>query len=665
MPRISTYLPSTAIFGLPYSMGTFVEDVKRFGRMMRGTLGPSLQNAKADATLEDFLRLEALGLAGTPLAVDIETAAEHPDEPWTGKDPTRARLKTIAFGTESEGISCMWETAGSDIHAVVARMLNSPIILKVFQNGPWFDMRVLVRYGMPTVNWEDTRDLRRALSSTSKLSLGYLGSLYCDIEPWKVEEESGDDSKGLYATSDTYKLQVYNAKDSMVTARVWAREQIDITPDDADRVGRLYQMHKELSQICARMHTKGIWVHQEWRGFIRAFLEQSIEEKKAELRGLIGMPDFPCTDHSMRAHLFKRHKKPGIPCLELPDPYSKKLWTSEMMDTISVDYDSLLALLVGGAIPEGSRRTIEVWWDLQSERKRYGYIKSVGFDQAIGRDGRLRPGWNSCGTDTGRFSCSEPNVMNIEQILRHILAPPPGRAIVHADKAQLEIRVMGCVAQDLVLWDAIASGDLYSSEACDYFGLDPATFDVKKNKAHKAARQSAKIIRLARQYGAGLQTCYGQALAMDRSFTLQRTKVLMEKFDSRYYRTVQYWHEEGQRVKECGYSESRLLGRRRVYSRPPGLSDWSNYPIQSTASDIMNQEIIELDSRLAEVRGADIIMQLHDAVDVECDEKDVPKVEQIMSDVMNRDWTICGLTKPFPVEIKTTYGTDGGTWADV
>lgn len=536
--------------------------------------------------------------------------------------------------------------------------MSDASLAKVFHNGPWFDLRVMAREGIPVTNWQDTRDLRRALSATSRLSLRYLGSLYCDISNWKDEEE--DDSKGLAFTDNLTKLQEYNAKDTIVTARIWQRMEQEARDE---RVQQLYDLHKNLSVLTAKMHTRGIYVHKEWRGFMHHCLVQSLAEKEALLRKAVGQEDFPCTDSGMRALIYKRHAKDGIRCFNLPDPYDKKMWTNEFMETISVDENSLLLLIVGGGCPPELIPIVEAWWDLQGEKKRLGYIKSELIDHAIGPDGRLRPGWNSCGTDTGRFSCSEPNVMNIEQLLRHMLAPAPGKCIVHADKSQLELRVMAVVAHDNVLQDALDSADVYSYDARGWFGL-PADFDVKKLKP--AARKAAKIIHLGRQYGAGLKTVFGQALRQDRTFTINRTQLLIQQFDKMYYRTTRYWQEEMARVLETGYSESRILQRRRVYPRPPELSETVNYPIQATAADLMNLEILELDRRLTdEVPGAHIIIQLHDAVDVECDENDEEQVCRIVNEVMDREWEFEGVRKQFPIEMKVARHSLQETWADV
>lgn len=456
----------------------------------------------------------------------------------------------------------------------------------------------------------------------------------------------------------------YAARDAAFTARVW-RGLCKEAGDD-ELVANLYGVHKKLSRIAAEMHTTGIYVHQDWLEFMRVCTAQEVEEKAEKLRSVVGQEDFPTTPHGIQSLLFKRHKRDGIRCFDLPDPTDKRMYTDDSKESISVDENSLLLLTATTQLPEELLRILAAWREYQKKKKRLGYLNSDLLMQATGPDGRLRPGWNSCGTDTMRFSCREPNVQNIEQLLRHFLAPAPGNVIVHADKRQLEIRVMAVVAADMVLQDAIDGGDVYSAEAIDYFGLDPKTFDPEKNKKDKNSRKAAKIIRLARQYGAGKQTVFMQALRQDPSFTFNMAMTLSSKFDKRYYRTVEYWHEEMERVKRDGYSAGRILCGRRYYPRPPELSETVNFPIQRTAAEMMNLELIELDRRLkAEVPSARIIIQLHDAIDVECPEKDEEAVCRVVTEVMEREWTFCGLTRKFPIEMKVTRATQGGTWADV
>jgi DNA polymerase I-like protein with 3'-5' exonuclease and polymerase domains len=454
----------------------------------------------------------------------------------------------------------------------------------------------------------------------------------------------------------------YAARDAAYTARVY--KGLLREADDLSR--SLYDVHVQLSRIAAEMHTTGIWVHQDWWRFMAHCTAQEVEEKALALRAIIGQEDFPCTPHGMQSLLFRRHKRDGIRCFDLPDPLDKRMYTDESKENISVDENSLLLLQASTTLPPELPPILKAWREYQKKKKRLGYLNSDMFAHAIGPDGRLRPGWNSCGTDTMRFACREPNVMNIEQVLRHVFAPEPGHVIVHADKSQLELRVMAVVAADNVLQDALDTNDVYSFDACSWFKLDPATFDKEGNKQHKAARKAAKIIHLGRQYGAGKQTVFMQALRQDNSFTFAAVDTLMRQFDKTYYRTLEYWQEEMSRVRRDGYSQGRILGGRRLYPRPPELSETVNYPIQRTAAEMMNLEIIELDRRLkAEVPKARIIIQLHDAIDVECPEKDEEKVCQVMNQVMHREWTFGGVTRMFPIEMKVARYGDGDTWAAV
>ncbi len=217
-PFIITYSATSVMFGQIYWWGTFIEDLRRFGRLIRGTLKPGLEPSmvKTHANKNDILHWLRMAQSDW-FAVDIETTAPKDNPEW-GKDPTRAFLKTIAFGVPDSAVSLHWESSDYETKQLGMDMLVDKDYAKVFHNGPWFDLRVQDRYGLTVRNWEDTRDLRRAISSTSRLSLGYLGSLYCDIPAWKL-----DDGKDKLAfTTDIDKLLLYNGYDTIVTARVYA-----------------------------------------------------------------------------------------------------------------------------------------------------------------------------------------------------------------------------------------------------------------------------------------------------------------------------------------------------------------------------------------------------------------------------------------------------------
>lgn len=226
-----------------------------------------------------------------------------------------------------------------------------------------------------------------------------------------------------------------------------------------------------------------------------------------------------------------------------------------------------------------------------------------------------------------------------------------GKVLIHADYSQLELRVMAAVAPDRELQRRLDEGDVYSADARDWFRL-PADMDVKKVKP--AARKQSKIIHLAAQYAAGTPAVYVQALEQDQTMKYEAVELLHKRgFLITYTDTVNYWHEEQERVRRDGYSESRILNRRRVYPREPPITEIANYPIQSTASDIANLAMIELDAKLRKyVPGANIIVQLHDAFDVEAPASKKHEVGRLMRDVMEQQREINGKKYAFPVEIK-------------
>ncbi len=647
MPMICSWTPAYAFFTAPYESGTFQADLGRFARLIRGQLEEPPKKIITNPTVSDVRRLVS---SSKFLACDIETAPEDGAGGWTGKDPTRARLKSVGLGTTTWAISRWW-SGGAAVERAIAEVLADPRVTKVFHNGPWFDLRVLSRYGMAVNSWEDTRDLRRALSATSRLSLRYLGSIYTDFEPWKEEDEG---EKG-YEQSDKEKLLAYNGLDCVVTARIWAQmssENLDI------RVQKLYQLHKDLSESAARMHSRGFLVHKANRKFMAWGLMQQYREQAKALLEYVALPGFSCTPNAMRSLIYKRHATEKVSRFNLPDPIDPKMWTKKG-DALSVDYNALLRIVVQPNCPADLRTTINLYWDAASTWKaRSTFVVSKKVGHAIGRDRRLRPGWNSCGTDTGRFSCSEPNIMTLEQYLRAMYWSAPGYRLVHADYSQLELRVMAAVAGDEVLQQRLNLGDVYGEDAKDWFGL-PADMNVKKMKPK--ARQTAKVLHLASQYSAGTEAVYLQALAQEHTLKYQTAALLHAGFKKTYAQTCDYWWAEQARVKSTGYSESRILNRRRVYPTEPPITEVANYPIQSTASDVVNLAMIEIDKRLAKYfPTAGFVDQLHDAFDVEAKIKDVPAVSELVQEVMEQPHVINGKTYKFPVEMKT-----GRLWSEL
>lgn len=191
---ITTWHPTYAFFRNPWVLGDFQVDIAQFKKLIEGKLLPA-PTIRINPNSEDVQLLVESINSTTPrfVGVDIETAPEKGGDSSTGKDPTRARIKTIGLGTATFAIAFKWPT-GPDVWDDVCTIFADPTIIKVLHNGIFFDLRILSRFGIQLTNTTDTREMRRALVATSGLSLRYLGQTYRgEIGDWKQAEK--DDNK--------------------------------------------------------------------------------------------------------------------------------------------------------------------------------------------------------------------------------------------------------------------------------------------------------------------------------------------------------------------------------------------------------------------------------------------------------------------------------------
>lgn len=527
----------------------------------------------------------------------------------------------------------------------------------------------------------DTRDARRALSATSPVNLRYMRSIYDDAPPWKEDEE--DDAKGIVFTDDMAKLRAYNAEDCVAQARVWqgliAEEQWN-TP----RVQRLYTLHVGLSRIAADMYQVGLPVDVKRRAELAQELEDLYDQREKKVRELVSVAGWRCTPNDMRALLYKRHENAKVRRFSLPDPVDPNMWVKKKMETIAVDQPALLMLIADPDTPPEVRAIVDAYWQAEGAWKaRATYVVSEKVEQAIGDDNHIRAGWNSCGTDTGRFSCSSPNLMNLSEKkdeeggalvgdlpnMRSMYWAGPGCVMIGADFSQLELRVMAAVSGDRVLEDALQTGDVYTADAIDCFSLpkhlrkcecaDKRGKDkkgdawCKENCIKSKPRKAAKIVHLAFQYNAGTPAIYMQALEQDRNIQFAFVRDVHRAMLKRYSGTVAYWRWEHERVRATGYSESRILQRRRVYPREPPPTETANFPIQATASDIVNTSQLRIYNKFKKyVPRSKLVIQLHDAHYAIAREKDARVTKEIIIEEMERPVTIEGKQHIIPVEAK-------------
>lgn len=676
---IATWHPTFAYFHNPKVWGAFEIDLDRFKRMIQGKLEPlpTTKQLNVAPTWRDVRKLAEWCLKhNEPLIVDIETIPEkgvESDERWTGKNPLRCQMQLVGLGCTKSGLSIRWLEAQPRIMAETKRWLESTRITKCLQNGDWFDLRVFRRYGINVAPVEDIREMRRALVATSPLRLDYQGSLLTDYFPWKSDHQANRDEKGYVFTTDVVEKQRYNIHDCIVTGRC-RKKHVAEEEWNTPRIQRLYEHQRWLAIIAAEMGTGGIRVDKMRRYFMDHCMKQEYQEHAKSLEALVAIPGWKSSPDNLRALIYSKHavgKKAAFGRFNLPDPLDPDMYSNpEEMGTIGVGEEQLTLLLIDPSTPPDLKQIIKKYWEVQGIRKKHStYVVSTDMTQGLDANYVYHPEWNSCGTETGRFSGF---MMVFPKDMRAMIVADPGCLILGADYKQMELRVMYAVTGDEALGDGIRKGNVYVEEAKSYFGLpdhiQKLPDDIKEWIAERhldlyikpAVYKVTKNTRLAAQFGSGKKKFFSQIIGMDRNANYDEMMRVRDAFLNRNHRTVEWWEEETERVMKCGYSQSHILDRRRYYARPPDRPDIANYPIQSTAADVKNIALIKVFRALKHYRmKTRIIIDLHDAMYLNAPYKEVSAANQILQTYMEAPYKILGKTYSFPVDMG-----QGERWSD-
>ena len=134
---------------------------------------------------------------------------------------------------------------------------------------------------------------------------------------------------------------------------------------------------------------------------------------------------------------------------------------------------------------------------------RYSLSKLRLNDLAVGHDHRNRAPLWAFGTKTGRNAPGASQyVFGPAKWLRFLITPPPGRALVHRDYRQQEVRIAAVLSGDSALLHACESGDVYLGIA-QQLGFLP---DSLNEQERKAVRTLFKTVVLGIQYGLGFRS---------------------------------------------------------------------------------------------------------------------------------------------------------------
>ena len=253
--------------------------------------------------------------------------------------------------------------------------------------------------------------------------------------------------------------------------------------------------------------------------------------------------------------------------------------------------------------------------------------------------------------------------------MRSVFVPFPGGVFLAADYSQLELRVLAHMSGDEKLQQVLNSdGDVFRMISSEWLG-------VPEHQITPTDRQNAKQICYGMVYGIG-----AKALAEQLGITVEDAIKFMDRFKSKYPTIKKFITNTIQSCSENGYVVT-LLGRKRylsgihsqnVHARSQAERQAVNTTIQGSAADLVKTAMSNIDCILTTefnssiltglsalegrgVRGAYLVLQLHDELLYEVGESDLSHVARIVKQEME---SALRLTVRFPVKMKV--GTSWG-----
>ena len=264
-------------------------------------------------------------------------------------------------------------------------------------------------------------------------------------------------------------------------------------------------------------------------------------------------------------------------------------------------------------------------------------------------------------TATGRISSTEPNLQNIPtrveqgKQIRKAFNTKDGRIFIDADYSQIELRVLAHISKDEHMIDAFKNNeDIHKQAASKVLG-------IPIEKVTKEQRSEAKAVNFGIVYGI---SDYG--LAQQLGISNKKAKEYIKQYLEKYSGVKAFMDNIVEKAKEDGYVETLFHRRRYIPElksnnymiRQFGSRAAMNTPIQGTAADIMKIAMINVYNKLQEENlDAKLVLQIHDELIIECNEKIKEKVKEILQDCMEN-----AVKLDVPLNVETSEAT---SWYDV
>ncbi len=266
----------------------------------------------------------------------------------------------------------------------------------------------------------------------------------------------------------------------------------------------------------------------------------------------------------------------------------------------------------------------------------------------------LHPNYRQCGPVTGRFSCSDPNLMQVasetsgrrraDLILRprEAFGPRENHIWYMPDYSQIEVWVFAFLAKEETMIQALLSGrDFHGTVAEKVWGKKA---DFEKEKSYY--RKRAKLLMFCKLYGGGVKKV---AYLTDSSY--DEAQQFVSEYDQELPGIKTFMNRMVNQAQRDGFIMNPF--GRFYYIEPDFAYKSVNYLVQGTSADILKNAMVRVQEVLDKHwPGAQLLLTLHDELGIEVPLKYHSK--KIMKDIINSmqaDSGKIGSPVPLPVDM--------------
>ncbi len=258
---------------------------------------------------------------------------------------------------------------------------------------------------------------------------------------------------------------------------------------------------------------------------------------------------------------------------------------------------------------------------------------------------RVYGNFKQYGAASGRFTCGKPNLQQQPSRFkewRTIFTAEPGNKIVACDFSQIELRIVGQLAQDTKYIDAYKTKqDLHKRTAA-------AMFNVPLSEVTKDQRNVAKSVNFGLNYGMGKRTLKGK-LKLDTGldFTEEEAGKFIKEFRKLYPQVYSFQEKAGKAGSQTLEARTEA-GRYFKFVQPvtdseEKYNEWKgrvmrnckSWPIQGLCADILKIAMGKI-FLILEPKGVKLVNCIHDELVFECREEEAHEVGELVKTEMEK-----------------------------